>query len=249
MMERVSDIEELYSKAREVNDVHFDNWKDERMQWGENPGQFDASNFFIWDVSPSRFNHATEVPEEIVVLPDVYEGFMEGAGFLLRTPLYDDQDFEEAREVLGEENLVGNGGGGFRGVEELDTPKDVMQMHQLADRLDIDIYTPSEWDYGLPQPERTGYEALDEWREAVYGGIGNFVDDYTTNATGRWAKEVIDEFAENGNRTTFITYASRNGGYTEDDIEYINQANQGGLSYHTPFTVNQVLGGNILDTD
>ncbi|MFQ3308001.1 MAG: hypothetical protein ACI977_000216 [Candidatus Nanohaloarchaea archaeon] len=249
MRERSPDVEELYSEARKTDRLHVDNWRDDELEWSENSEAYEASNFFVWDVEPGRFNHSTEVPEEIVVLPDTYEGFVEGAGFLVRTPLYDDQDLEDAKEVLGEENIVGKGGGGFRGVEDLDTPKDVMQLHQLADRLGIDVYTPSEWDYGLPHPEESGNQVIDDWRQTAFQGVENFVDNYTTDATGRWSREVIDEFTDNGKRTAFITYASRDGNYTEEDMEYINETNEGGLSYHTPFTMNQILGGNVLEAD
>jgi hypothetical protein len=249
MIRDVPDVDELYSQAAEVDNFHRDNWRNEDLEWGENPGEYEASNFFVWDVQPNRFNGSTEVPNEIVVLPEVYEAFAEGDAFLVSTPLYDEEDFDDAKKVLGDQNIVGNENGGFRGVEELDTPKDIMQMHQLGERLGKDVYTPSEWDYMLSAPDESGPEILDEWRQTAYNGLDNFVNTYTSKATGRWAEEVIGEFAENGNNTAIVTYATRNDGYSEDVLEVINQQNDGGLSYHTPFTLNQILGRNILGAD
>jgi hypothetical protein len=249
MLTRGPGVEDLYSEARELDGFHLDNWRDEDLEWGEGSGEYEASNSFVWDVSPSRFDSSSEAPDEIVVLPDTYEAFVEGAGFLVRTPLYDDKDLKDAREVLGDENVVGNGGGGFRGVEELDTPKDVMHLHQLGDRLGIDMYAPSEWYYELSRPKDSGDEVIDEWRENAFRGVGNFVDEYTTDATGRWRKEVVEEFANNDNKTAFVTYATDQDRYDEDDIDQIKDVNEGNLSYHTPFTMNQVLGGNVLEAD
>lgn len=249
MRRDVPGVDELYSEALDLDGFHVEKWRADDVEWGEGTGEYEASNFFVWDVEPGRFNGSTEIPDEIVVLPDTYEAFVEGAGFLIRTPLYDEKDLEDARKVLGEENLVGNGGGGFRGVEELDTARDVMQLHQLGERLDIDVYTPSEWDYGFTAPAESGNKVLDKWRDVAFRGLDNFVDTYTSEATGRWSSEVIQEFAGNGNKTAFITYATRDGEYSEDILEEVNEANRGGLSYHTPFTMNQILGGNVLDAD
>lgn len=246
MSDDVPDMEELYRMASSVDGFHRENLS-KGGRWGDQPSEYEASNFFVWDLGPKRFNHNTEVPDEIVVLSDTYRGFLEGAGFLVKTPLYEDEDFEDAVDVLGTKNVVRDDS--FRGVEELDTPKDVMQLHQLTDRLDIDLYTPSEWNYGLTRSEGTDIEAIDNWSEKASSGLDNFVQQYTSNATGRWASEVIDEFSENGKNTAFVTYASRDGEYSEDNLELINAKNQGGLSYHTPFTMNQILGGNVLEAD
>lgn len=242
-------VDELYSEALSVDDFHVENWRSEDVEWGQGQSEYEASNFFVWDVEPSRFDGSTEIPDEIVVLPDTYEAFAEGAGFLIRTPLYDEKDFEDAKAVLGDENLVGNGGGGFRGVEEVDTPRDVMQLHQLGERLGLDVYTPSEWDYGFRPLSESGNRVLDTWREKAFEGLDNFVGTYTSEATGRWSSEVIQEFAENGRKTAFITYATRDGEYSEQNLEEIRESGNGDLSYHTPFTMNQVLGGNVLDAD
>ncbi|MFB6116351.1 MAG: hypothetical protein ABEK10_02455 [Candidatus Nanosalina sp.] len=248
-MRDVVGVDDLYSEALSVDDFHVDKWRADDVDWGEGTGEYEASNFFVWDVEPGRFNGSTEIPDEVVVLPDTYRAFLKGDGFLIRTPLYDEEDLEDARAVLGQENIVGNGGGGFRGVEELDTPRDVMQLHQLGERLGIDFYTPSEWDYGLSDPDESGNMVLDGWRESAFRGLESFVETYTSDATGRWTSEVVEEFSGNGNLTAFVTYASRDGEYSEESLERINEANTGDLSYHTPFTMNHVLGGDVLDAD
>ena len=46
MIRDVPDVDELYSQAAKVNNFHRENWRNEDLEWGENLGEYEASNFF-----------------------------------------------------------------------------------------------------------------------------------------------------------------------------------------------------------
>lgn len=240
----VPNTEELYREASRVSDDQFDDHK-KSDEWGGKPHQETLSNFFVWDLQPDRFYHDDNVPEEVVVLPNVYGGFVDGTGFSLMTPLSNDQDKKDAEEVLGEE-MVSQFDDGVPCVEDVDTPQDVMEMHYLADRTGIDVYRLSAFDEFLGNwtEDEPVYE---DWAELADRGLENFVDEYTRPSNSRFVSEAVDEFAGNGNRTAFVFYANDSSeAYPEDHIHEINEANEGGLAYHTPTTVNQIIKNDLL---
>lgn len=241
----VPTTEELYEEASRVSDEQFE-MHENSDGWGGKPHQESLSNFFVWDLQPDRFYHDDNVPEEIVVLPNVYGGFVDGTGFSLMTPLSNRQDREDAEEVLGED-MVDEFDDGVPAVIDVDTPRDVMEMHYLADRTGIDIYRLSAFDEFLDSwtEDEPVYE---DWAQTADRGLENFVNEYTRPSGSRFVSEAVDEFAGNGSRTAFVFYASDSSeAYPEDTIDQINEANEGGLAYHTPTTVNQVVKNDLLE--
>lgn len=237
--------EELYEEATRVSDDQIE--KHEASDgWGGGRHQETLSNFFVWDLEPDRFYNDDNVPEEIVVLPNVYGGFVDGTGFSLVTPLNDSQDKRDAEQVLGEENLE-EFDDGVPCVVDVDTPQDVMEMHYLANNMDIDVYRLSAFDDFLGDwtEDDPKYQ---EWAELADRGLENFVKEYTEPVQERFVPEAIEKFADNGNRTAFVMYADNcNETYPEETIYKINDAAQGDLAYHTPTTVNHVLKNDLME--
>lgn len=217
---------ELYEQARQIDNEIIENEETESV-----------SNFFAWDLEPNRFYGSGNIPDEIVVLPNVYTAFIDGKGFRVDTPLHDNQDRDDAEQILGDEWIDYSG----PKVDAYDTPSEIMKMHYLADNLGVDSFRLSA-DTPIPANVSTD-ELLDPEYERAFD---RFVSEYTRPANARFVPEAIEEFKGNGKRTAFVTYASRDDDfYTEDPIDAINDANEGGMAYHTPFTLNRVLSGSL----
>ena len=45
MRGRGPSVEDLYSEAQELDGFHFDNWRDDDLEWGQNSGEYEASVF------------------------------------------------------------------------------------------------------------------------------------------------------------------------------------------------------------
>lgn len=238
-------LDEIYAEASRITD-DLERRHEEGENWGDSPDQEGLSNYFVWDLEENRFYGEGNEPDELVVLPNVYGGFANGTGFSLMTPLSDKEDEYDAREVLGED-MVKEFEDGVPGVEEVDGPRDVMETHYLADSLGIDVYRLASFDEFLDTWIEDG-ETEEEWPFMASRGVENLVGEYTRPAISNFVPEAIEEFSGNGKRTAFILYANRsNESYPEEPLEMINEANQGGLAYHTPKTINQVMKRNVLE--
>jgi hypothetical protein len=237
---------ELYEQASRVSDRLEQ--EQESGEWGSEPNHDTLSNFFVWDLQPDRFYGKDNIPDEIVVLPNVYGAFANGLGFSLETPLREDEDLDAAEEVLGSgavENIYGE----VEGVSEVDTPQDVMDMHNIASSLGIDIYSfqgvQDRLDDWVKQPQE---EIYTEWQETAELSVESYLDRFTGPSVGDSFHEVGEEFSGNGNRTAFVMYADRESErFPEEPIDQINHNyNQGGMAYHTPKTMNLLLKNGIL---
>lgn len=238
---------ELYEEASRVSDRLED--EHESGEWGSKPNHESLSNFFVWDLQPDRFYHDDNVPDEIVVLPNVYGAFLNGTGFSMETPLKEEDDLSDAEDVLGPdavENLYGD----VDGISAVDTPQDVMDMHQLADSLGIDIYrfpgSEQYMDTWIEEPEDEVYR---NWQELAEISFDRFLNEYTRPSQGRFFPEAGKEFSGNGNRTAFVMYANRESDrFSEEPIDEINHNyNRGGMAYHTPKTMNLLLKNSLLE--
>lgn len=237
--------EELYEEASRISSEHVERHESSDF-WGGRPHEESLSNVFVWDLQPDRFYHDDNVPDEIVVLPNVYGGFVDGKGFSLMTPLSNYQDRSDAEEVLGDE-MIDEFEDGVPAVIDVDTPEDVMEMHYMADRMDVDVYRLPGFDEFLGSWMEDDPEH-EEWSRLADRGLESFVRDYTRPSQGRYASEAIDEFAGNGNRTAFVLYAEQDSeSFPEDTLYEINEKNEGGLAYHTPKTMTQVLKNDLLE--
>ncbi|MFB6241196.1 MAG: hypothetical protein ABEJ36_00135 [Candidatus Nanosalina sp.] len=243
----IPSTKELYKEATRVSDQLEE--QHSSGEWGSQPNHESLSNFFVWDVQPDRFFHEDNVPDEIVVLPNVYGAFLNGTGFNLETPLSDEGDREDVEAVLGED-IVENFYDDLEGVREVDTPRDVMDMHYLADSLDIDVYRlPGSEEYLGSWVQDSGDEVLEDWRETADIGFDSFLTEYTRPAQGRFFPEAGKEFSGNEEKTAFVMYANRDSDrFSEQPIDDINKEyNRGGMAYHTPKTMNMLLRNSMLE--
>jgi hypothetical protein len=244
---KIPSTAELYDEASKVSDRLEQ--EHDSGEWGLKPNHESLSNFFVWDLQPDRFYGEDNIPDEIVVLPNAYGAFVNGTGFSLETPLNSESDLSDAKEVLGPE-VIENLYRDVDGVSEVDTPRDVMNMHNLARSLGIDIYrfqgVQDRVDNWVQEPVE---EVYGDWQEAADLSLGSYLDSMTSPSEGESFQEVADEFSGNGNRTAFVMYADRgNERFPEEPIDQINHNyNQGGMAYHTPKTMNLLLKNNLLE--
>jgi hypothetical protein len=125
-----------------------------------------------------------------------------------------------------------------------------MEMHQLADSLDIDVYSmPGSEEYLGAWIDEPADKSQEEWQEAAEVAFDRFLEEYTRPSQGRFFPEAAQEFSGNGNATAFVMYANRGGeDFSEEPLNEINNRyNQGGMAYHTPTTMNMLLKNSLLE--
>lgn len=240
----IPSADELYEQATSLSSLHQDE-HDTSQSWGwEKSYQEPLSSFFIWDLEPNRFYADDNIPDEIVVMPNVYGSLVNGTGFSVMSPLEDEEDRENVEQVLGSE-MITEFDDEVPKVEEVETPRDIIDMHYVADEADIDIFslsnTHSQLDRWVDLDKEGPYG---EWTDTALLSINSFIDEYTDTIQEDSFSDAASRFSDNGKRTAFIFYATNTpeDRFPEEWIDDINlEYNQGGMAYHTPLTLNWVL--------